>query len=309
MSRGNRRDFLTIGIVAATLIALLMGAFLIVRANLLEATYEHRADQKAGAYADRANIAIESRCRALPATSQPQCVHEEREAARQGARAERELEAQTVTVIWTKYTDISVILGTSAGIVGLALILATFWQNKRSADAAHDANRPWIEISVEDLELIFESAGGTATAFAILTNHGNSPATNVVARAAWVAIPRMKSSKPGTLLTLISSKLDQLERGSIPFGKTMFPNKPAKEAVAASLSPTEIAEGRGGQKGSIRFLFAVGVTYDVSDRRGRTVKTYNMTVRDAIDYGAENVTHLIKPARIILEERMDGYAT
>ena len=39
-------------------------------------------------------------------------------------------------------------LGGLLGIVGTAFLIFTFRENRRSADAAHDANRPWIEVTI-----------------------------------------------------------------------------------------------------------------------------------------------------------------
>lgn len=101
MFGGYRRHVLAIGIVAAALVALITGAVLVLSAHHLEAAAEHQADNNASGYARRANIAVERRCRRLPPINQSQCVQEEREIARQGERAERELEAQAVTAVWT----------------------------------------------------------------------------------------------------------------------------------------------------------------------------------------------------------------
>jgi hypothetical protein len=197
MLRGNWRYLPAIGLVAFALIAFGAARSLVNRADRLETIYENQANAEARAYVSRANVAIERRCRTLAPANQFQCVREERQTARQGTHNVRDVEAQAISTIWTKYTDIAVIFGTAAGAIGLLLILATFVQNKRSADAAADqveimrkGHRPDIFLRQADYygpdpmgrhDLLRERA----TFHVSFKNQGNGPAYPRAAAYGW----------------------------------------------------------------------------------------------------------------------------
>lgn len=138
MLRGDRGIFLAIGIVFAAVIGLGGSTILLSLATQEEASVNKEFQAKASAYANRAKVGIERRCRALPPQSHFQCVREENQAARDGRHNESDLKAQRLTAIWTRYMGIAAIAGTGFGIIGIALILATFRENKRAADTAQN---------------------------------------------------------------------------------------------------------------------------------------------------------------------------
>lgn len=311
MLRSNRRYGLALGILVAALIAFGVARTLIIHAAASEAAFEHLANEKAGAYADRADEAIERRCRSIPASNQYQCVHQEREAARQGARSERELETQVVNTIWTKYTDIAVILGTSAGVIGLILVLATFWQNKRSADAAHDANRPWVDIVFAAKPLLQISEERVyVEAHLKIVNRGNSPATHVAAITQLVGVPIIGSLQDDAPIKALEKIFDNWSVHDRLFGFTVFPNVETEtQRYGANLMAEDWLERCGGEAKPMALFLGVGVRYRFGDRTARTLYGYTL-----VDTASINLAFELKPAnitgdRLRVDNGFRGYAT
>jgi hypothetical protein len=126
-----------------------------------------------------------------------------------------------------EYTDIGVILGTSAGIIGLALILATFVQNKRSADAAHDANRPWIELQIgQKFSFDVNNNGVSFSVNVHVSNRGNSPATNVMIATSLTAQERTADGMDGRHAVRPLDKIFENWRiHERTIGRTIFPHQ------------------------------------------------------------------------------------
>lgn len=53
-----------------------------------------------------------------------------------------------VASVWTRHRGLAAIGGTAFGVIGIFLVLSTIRENKRAADAAHDANRPRIAFAM-----------------------------------------------------------------------------------------------------------------------------------------------------------------
>jgi hypothetical protein len=122
--------------MAAALFAAIASGSVWRWADSSEADIRQAADDHAAHYSDPANIPVEGRCLSLSPPDQFQCITPEREAARDGQRNERDLEAQQVMATWTKAMGLAAIIGMSVGVFGLGLIFVTFRETKRTADEA-----------------------------------------------------------------------------------------------------------------------------------------------------------------------------
>ena len=177
------RGYIVAGLIISVLVGLGGASFLLTNTARQQASIEQKADAKAYAYAHRANVTKEGRCRPLAAPSRFECEQEENQTAREGQHNEYDLKAQQVTAIWTRAMGIAAIAGTGFGIIGVTLVLGTFWENKRAADAAHEANRAWLRLQVGEKEerctLWVKPDALEFSAPVILTNYGRSPALDV----------------------------------------------------------------------------------------------------------------------------------
>lgn len=104
----------------------------------------------------------------------------DRYAAEERQRNRDDLVAQQVTATWTKRMGVAAIGALFLSILGVGLIYTTFKETQRAANAAHDANRPWVDLillpeapSINDARVSIE--------FTVrLQNIGKSPALDVV---------------------------------------------------------------------------------------------------------------------------------
>lgn len=295
-----------------------LAIFAINRANDEQTSLELERSGNANSYAHSANVNKEIRCGPLSEQARTDCEAKEDDAARQAEYDERDLLAQQATAIWTRYMGAAAILGTAFGILGIVLVLATFWENKRAADAAHDANRPWIEGETPtEVDMELTSDGVKLSADVGLLNHGDSPAINVLAQARLVAIRNIKQQGENASTisrSRIEAALDEWERKHGPRGKTIYPTRPDKTVVVAELPIDEIRKAEGVPPEECIYLLAIGITYRFGGRKGRTVKAYLLRIRDhpsllkAPYTIAQNLTQIVGDAHIILDDTHEGYA-
>tara|TARA_R110002124_G_scaffold286384_1_gene467156 strand:+ start:830 stop:1795 length:966 start_codon:yes stop_codon:yes gene_type:complete len=163
---------------------------------------------------------------------------------------------------------------------------------RRAADAAHEANRPWVEVTTP-VGVLFNvglELGGHVDLIAHLTNHGNSPATNVFAAAALGAVRDEAQPSGHDTRLAVEAALDRIDALDPPFGMTVFPkNSEGQEADADFDSSLMAALLEQDARGVIHWVVAVGATYKFGKKRCRTVRVYaldlepgeiNYTVRD-----------------------------
>lgn len=257
MSRGRWGILLALGLVLAAAIGLGGAGYLIYSGITLEDSYQRETKAETRAYSQRAHEAIEGRCRRLPAPRQYECIAEEREAARKGQHDKRDLEAQQVTATWTRYMGIAAIAGTGFGILGIALVLATFWTNKqaaeeakRSADAAHHANRPWLqftELDVTELRYSRPRDGvplGRLEAVVTTTvkNIGKTPAEGVQIDTIIFGAPASEESKEPLAAAKMKLRetLRKHSRRKYVFGRVIFPDETANFVLVPSIHDQRI---------------------------------------------------------------------
>jgi hypothetical protein len=109
---------------------------LVADLSSVDQAYKHSAADASRHYRDDANRRIVETCGRLPATDQPRCVQGTEQAARENQREEQDLAAQNMTAWWTKIMGIAALVGMTLSAIGVWLILATFRENRKSADAA-----------------------------------------------------------------------------------------------------------------------------------------------------------------------------
>jgi hypothetical protein len=185
MRWGWRKFAIAAAVFLSAAVPTTLAIFAINLANGAQITAELEENANATTYANRADVNKESRCSPLPAEARADCEAKEDESARQAEHDEHDLAAQRATAIWTRYMGAAAILGTAFGIFGIALVLLTFWENRRAAEAAISANKIALDTSRRELRAYVVVTGialtgfeaGKAPAFDIeLINSGQTPA-------------------------------------------------------------------------------------------------------------------------------------
>lgn len=126
------------------------------------------AEQQSKSQSQAGDIEIQRECALLPAKEQPNCANEGRRAANQAKHDIADLEAQRVTAIWTHYMGVAAIVGTAFGLLGIILVMFTFWENRRAADTAEQTYRAFV--AAEDAAIVIRFGGAV-----IHASHGGGP--------------------------------------------------------------------------------------------------------------------------------------
>jgi hypothetical protein len=126
------------------------------------------------------------------------CVHEYLDAFYERQSTKADLQAQLDMALWSKWMFISSIAGVAATLVGIFFVRVTFHEARETTSAAiagveearktnhitekatRIEQRPWLSIEVQLTHGIkFVESGAVFALKAIITNHGQTPATNV----------------------------------------------------------------------------------------------------------------------------------
>jgi hypothetical protein len=316
MRWGWREIAVAAAVVLSAAVPTTLAVFAINLANSDQMAVELEQNGKATAYANRANINKESRCGPLAEKARADCEAQEDEAVSQAQHDEYDLAAQKATAIWTRYMGAAAILGTAFGIFGIVLVLLTFWENKRAADAAHDANRPWVEGEPpKNVQMELTAEGIKLEADVGLVNHGNSPATHVLVQARLALKPTSDTTSKTIPISRIEAALDEWEAKHSHRGKIVYPNKPETGIFIANLPIAQIRAEEGDPPRNCHYLLAVGISYRFGDKRGRTVRAY--VLMNATGHGiiaapytiGKNVVGKVGGNQISLADTLEGYAT
>jgi hypothetical protein len=156
-------------------------AWMIYEANSSEIAYKQFAHNGAKADAERANKYIKGKCGPLAPPDRAKCEAEEYYAAHQAQHDDRDLEAQRTTAVWTRYLGIAGIVGTAFGLLGVALVLFTFREQRKTSRAEL---RPYIfaeRVTIYDgTQLgLRDDTHLIPYVEVVLKNSGNTPARNV----------------------------------------------------------------------------------------------------------------------------------
>ncbi|MCG2632995.1 hypothetical protein L6654_41260 [Bradyrhizobium sp. WYCCWR 13023] len=151
----------------------------------------------------------------------------------------------------------------------------------KTAEAAHDANRPWVEAIITEKREFSIRPGRARVSFMVsLRNKGNSPATAVKARAVLVARPADEPSSENGALAKLAQLMDYRESQQPDRGISIFPgieNEP--QTYGSNIFRESLEEAVGGPGREARFWVAVGVRYKFGERTGETLYAYMLTFR------------------------------
>lgn len=136
MLKSNRLRNYSVGLGAGFLLALSIGVPLWTTATSSEEAIHRQAD-KAANQSHSGYIAVREKCSTIVTPAEKQeCVASESKPYREAERNERDLEAQQVMANWTRVMGQTAIVGMGLGIISVLLIFVTFWETRKSADAA-----------------------------------------------------------------------------------------------------------------------------------------------------------------------------
>lgn len=291
-------------------------AWMILSANGREASYKQYAKDSANTDAERSRVNVESGCGPLSAQTRAKCEAEEYYSAHQAQHDDADLEAQRTTAVWTSYLGIAGIIGTAFGLLGVVLVLLTFRENKRAADAAHDANRPWAEgEKPNDISMSLTDEGIKLSAYVTVVNHGNSPALHVLAQGRLAVKNMADDTTPSITLSGIDAALFDWEKQHRARGMIAFPNKPIRLIIQCELPIEKIRAAEGAPPNDCFYLLTIGISYRFGEALCRTFNAYVlMTPEGRTIFGApyavpKNTEYRVLDSQIKLADSLEGYAT
>ena len=205
--------------------------------------------------------------------------------------AREDLEAQRVMAWWTRIMGVAAAIGIFLGGISIWLIFTTFREAKRAADAAHDANRPWLEIEISGTPNMVVNNGAVEIYFeATIHNRGRSPATNVIVTAAIAVESASNFGRVSSLAANLAKKrLDEMYIIALKEGGAVFPTSMATEDYAVEATREYVASQRRGID-DFRITLAVAVTYKFSGKECRTIASYWVLPKHPRSDGSETFT-------------------
>jgi hypothetical protein len=174
------------------------------------------------------------------------------------------------------------------GIFGTAGLIGTLFLNYRalavaahSADAAHDSNRPWLQLTVTVGDMRVSAEGHLLLKVKIESvNHGNSPASNVVPFARLIHIEGTNVIPFHIGRDTAFAIFKRWKGGIKDFGKTIFPGLPA-ESDETAFSEKGLATVLAKKAENPTLVLVTGVSYRFRDIKRCTVETFIMAMWDA----------------------------
>lgn len=147
-----------------------------------------------------------------------------------------------------------------------------------TAEAAHDANRPWIEAVITEKREFHIRPELARVGFKVsLRNKGNSPATAVTARAVLVAVPESEPATGSSALDRLGAVMDYVEDVQPNRGISIFPGvELPPQPYGSNIFRERLEEAAGGFGKQVRFWVAIGVRYKFGNREGQTIYAYLM---------------------------------
>ena len=192
---------------------------------------------------------------------------------------------------WTRIMGVAAAIGIFLGGISIWLIFTTFREAKRAADAAHDANRPWLEIEISGTPNMVVNNGAVEIYFeATIHNRGRSPATNVIVTAAIAVESASNFGRVSSLAANLAKKrLDEMYIIALMEGGAVFPTSMATEDYAVEATREYVASQRRGID-DFRITLAVAVTYKFSGKECRTIASYWVLPKHPRSDGSETFT-------------------
>jgi len=185
------------------------------------------------------------------------------------------------------------IVATGISIWAVKLVKHTLAETKRTADAANDANRPWIEVVITEKRSFSIKPGLARVEFMVsLKNRGKSPGISVMPRAILVAVPE-SGHEPYAAVNRLDEMMDDWEIRHPEIGTTIFPGVELEpQLFGANLFRKKLDAAVGGPGNKARFWVAIGVRYKFGNQWCRTSHGYllkfkgrpeTFSVSDSID--------------------------
>jgi hypothetical protein len=146
---------------------------MLFKAERSEVLYKQYALNSANADTKRAHEYEERNCRPLLPAAREKCVNEQEYAAHQAEHDDRDLEAQQTTAVWTHYLGVAGVLGTAFGLLGVALVLFTFREQRKTSRAEL---RAYLTVEPGGIN---ESRDGVHRVPLNFINNGQTPAYHI----------------------------------------------------------------------------------------------------------------------------------
>lgn len=201
-------------------------------------------------------------------------------------------------------------LGGLIGIVGTIFLVRTFRENRRSADAAHDANRPWIDIVIVGKPHLKIRDGEASVKVTIkLLNRGKSPATNVMAITQLAGVPIIGPIHDDAPIRKLEKLFDDWTVHDRTMGITAFPTSETKQVHVSHFSDDEWEELSGGEPGPMVFYLGIGVRYRFGERRAKTLYGYTLIDLDSLELAFPPDNASVTGKRLRVDDNYRGYAT
>jgi len=194
------KHLIGIALAFAAVVPASYGFLLIHWANAREEASQQAAKADAEAYTQHSDIAVERRCRPLPAAERYKCTTEEESAANQGRHDAYDLEAQRESAIWMRYTGIATILGTAFGLLGIAGVLATFAEQRKTTRADL---RPYVTVRFRSIE----REGPKLRVHIRMKNKGKTPAHKLYSGGDAIALTAEQAAEQFALLQQLGGKM------------------------------------------------------------------------------------------------------
>lgn len=129
-----------------SILGISLAATIVIWGSSKQAEYERAASEHTAKYQQYSYGPALRACLSKPMADKANCVNDARNAERENARDERDLEAQRVTALWTYVMGVAAITGMLLSAIGVGLVWTTFRETRESNKIAKHAQRPWISI-------------------------------------------------------------------------------------------------------------------------------------------------------------------
>jgi hypothetical protein len=200
-----------------------------------------------------------------------------------------------------------------AAVFAAAFAASASHHTRRGADAAHDANRPWLEVEIAGQGPLISANGDLSMRIELLlTNHGRSPATNVLPEVVVVAQKGQYATIVGWAIRAIRDKFLMSSVLGRETGYTIFPGGDRNFPLRAEITLGELVKQAHGADAAY-LSRAVGARYRFGDKFGETAVAFDMVPKRVPIYGTDDKRIPIGadkgPPSITLEDDSTGYAT
>ena len=183
-------------------------------------------------------------------------------------------------------------------------------EGRRAADAAHQANRPWLELKIAPGGPLEVNARGVSLRSVVtVRNRGRSPATNVL-----VITQLAAQSLEGDVIyknlavRKVAEVLENLRVHDRTTGITVFPDSEDVQNHGTSLSPEELNASRLDSNAPLLISLAVAVRYRFGEQTAETVESFSVLEAVGPEMNFDTSQHReIWPLRF--DNCFSGYAT